>query len=305
MILVKDERPITIDSGFGSDAEETVHLIRESGIFPSDLQLLVNTYYHSDHVGGNNHLQSKFGVQIAAHKWEAALINSRDPEACSAEWLDQPVKPYEVNRLLTDNDEITTGRRTFNVLHTPGHTLGHVSLYEPEEGILIYGDLFHRRDVGWFNIFREGVAAIQRSLESLERVRTLRIVHAYSGHGPQINEPLVSIDLARERLEKWLKQPEKVSWHACKRIFAFTLMMKDGLAKEKMKDYLLRCGWFQDFSRYSFQLQPDEFVQVLVDKMIWSGAADWKKDYLVSGVPYIVPEKDWLEREGMLRDWNS
>lgn len=37
---------------------------------------------------------------------------------------------------LSDNDEIHTGNRTFKVLHTPGHTLGHISLYEPEEEYL-------------------------------------------------------------------------------------------------------------------------------------------------------------------------
>ncbi|WP_312475019.1 MBL fold metallo-hydrolase, partial [Neobacillus sp.] len=42
----------------------------------------VNTHYHSDHVGGNFHLQKNYGVTIAAHKWEADLINSCDPEAC-------------------------------------------------------------------------------------------------------------------------------------------------------------------------------------------------------------------------------
>jgi len=130
------------------------------------------------------------------------------------------------------------------VLYTPGHTLGHISLFDTEEETLICGDLFRKKDVGWLNIFREGVASIQRSMESLDRLSTLRIRKAYSGHGPQIENPNVSIDAARKRLEKWLKAPEKVSWHACKRIFAFTLIMKNGFAKEEIDNYLLNCGWF-------------------------------------------------------------
>jgi glyoxylase-like metal-dependent hydrolase (beta-lactamase superfamily II) len=219
MILIKDQLPILIDTGFGSEAKETEQLIKKAGVSPEELHLIVNTHYHSDHVGGNFYLQKKYGVSIAAHKWEADLINSCDPEACSAEWLDQPVEPYRVDTKLSDKDEINTGSRTLKVLHTPGHTLGHISLYEPEEEILICGDLFHKNDIGWLNIFREGVTSIQRSIESLDRLSMLRIQQAYSGHGPQMENPLGAIDAARERFEKWLKMPEKVSWHACKRIF--------------------------------------------------------------------------------------
>lgn len=303
MVLIKDEHPILIDTGFGSEVKNTEKLIKEAGVSPEELHFIVNTHYHSDHVGGNFHLQKKYGVPIAAHKWEADLINFCDPEACSAEWLDQPVEPYRVDRKLADNDEINTGSRTLKVLHTPGHTLGHISLYEPEGEILICGDLFHQNDIGWLNIFREGVTSIQRSLESLDRLSTLQIQQAYSGHGPQIVNPLAAIDAARKRFEKWLKMPEKVSWHACKRIFSFTLIIKNGLAKEEIDSYLLNCGWFQDFARYSFQLHPVEFIQILLDEMIRSGAAVWHDDYLIATAPYQAPEKVWMDKNIKPKEW--
>ncbi|KAB2329708.1 MBL fold metallo-hydrolase [Cytobacillus depressus] len=303
MILIKDQIPILIDTGFGSDAGETEQLIRDAGVLPEELHLIVNTHYHSDHVGGNFHLQNKYGTTIAAHKWDADLINFCDPEACSAEWLDQPVESYRVGTKLSDNDEIQTGSRTLKVLHTPGHTLGHISLYEPEEEILICGDLFHKNDIGWLNIFREGVASIQRSIESLDQLSKLRIQLAYSGHGPQMENPKTCIDSARNRFDKWLKSPEKVSWHACKRIFAFTLIMKNGMTNEEISPYLLQCGWFQDFARYSFQLQPEEFIPILLDEMIRSGAASWHNHHLIATAPYRVPQKKWMNKNIKPRDW--
>lgn len=84
MILVKDQLPVLIDTGFGSDVKDTEQLIKEAGVSPEELHLIVNTHYHSDHVGGNFYLQKEYGVSIAAHKWEADLINACDPEACSA-----------------------------------------------------------------------------------------------------------------------------------------------------------------------------------------------------------------------------
>lgn len=303
MILIKDQLPILIDSGFGSDVKESEDLIKEVGVSPEELHLIVNTHYHSDHVGGNFHFQKNYGISIAAHKWDADLINSCDPEACSAEWLDQPVEPYQIDTKLSDNQEIHTGNRNLRVLHTPGHTLGHISLYEPEEEILVCGDLFHKNDIGWINIFREGVSSIQRSLESLNRMSKLRIKQAYSGHGPQIDNPLAAIDTARERFEKWLKSPEKVAWHACKRIFSFTLIIKNGLAKEEIDNYLLKCGWFQDFARYSFQLQPEEFIQILLDEMIRSGAASWHDNRLIATTHYKAPLKKWMNHNIKPKDW--
>jgi len=303
MILIKDQLPILIDTGFGSEAKDTEQLIREAGVSPEDLHLIVNTHYHSDHVGGNFHFQKNYDVTIAAHKWDANLINSCDLEACSAEWLDQPVEPYRVDKKLSDNDEIHTGSRTLKVIHTPGHTLGHISLYEPEEEVLICGDLFHKNDIGWLNIFREGASSIQRSIESLDRLSRFRIRQAYSGHGTQIENPIASIDAARERFEKWLTMPEKVSWHAMKRIFAFTLIIKNGLAREEIDSYLLKCGWFQDFARYSFQLQPEEFIQILLDEMIRSKAASWHNNYLIATTLYQVPQEKWGNKNIKPKDW--
>lgn len=300
MILIKDKLSVIIDTGFGSDVQKTEDLIQEAGVMPKNIHLIVNTHYHSDHVGGNHHFQSTYGTPIAAHKWDAELINLSDKEACCAEWLDQPVEPYNVERKLQDGDIIHTGNSEWQVLHTPGHTLGHISLYNAEEETVIVGDLFHGRDVGWINIFREGVSSILQSLESLDKLSKLKIRLAYSGHGSAMENPQEAIDNARGRLEKWLKDPEKVSWHGIKRIFAFTLMINNGIAKEDLNDYLLSCGWFQDFSRHAFRVQPEQFIQPLLDEMIRSNAASWKNNYLMATTPYEAPKKQIYI---LPRDW--
>lgn len=305
MILVKGCQPILIDTGFGSDIKKTEQLLRQEDVSPEKLHLIINTHYHSDHVGGNFHLQKNYNIPIAAHKWEADLINTCDVEACSAEWLDQPVEPYRVDRKLSDFEEIVMDGGVLQVLHTPGHTLGHISLYEPNQGILICGDLFHNNDIGWLNLFREGAGAIHRSIESLDRLAEVPLKKAYPGHGPQIDNPLAAVDAARKRLEKWLHNPEKVSWHACKRIFSFTLIIKNGLAKEEVNDYLLTCGWFQDFARHAFQIHPEDFIQVLLDEMIRSKAASWQGDRLMASVLYEAPEKEWMDKNMKPKDWKK
>lgn len=303
MVLIGGDEPILVDTGFGSDIAAAEEAIKELGIQPDQLRLIVNTHYHSDHVGGNHHFQQRYGVPIAAHRWDAEMINRRDREACCAEWLDQPVEPYIVNQALSDGDEIAAGEIRLRVIDTPGHTLGHLSLYSPEHQILIGGDLFHRDDVGWINIYREGVASLHRSLESLEQVARLPLQRVYPGHGPAIDDPQAAIEAAKRRYTKWLSEPDKMNWHAVKRIFAFTLMIRNGLAEHELEPYLLTCGWFRDFSIHAFRQEPHDFAKTLLDEMLRSGAAVWQGNMLTATTPFLSPAADWSGRERSPANW--
>jgi len=293
MTLIKGRRPILVDTGFGSDLPTTERLLRDAGTPPERLALIVNTHYHCDHTGGNSGLQQRYALPIAAHRWEAALVNNRDRDACSAEWLNQPIEPYWVNWSLSEGDTIDAGGILLQVLHTPGHTLGHISLYAPDEQVLICGDTVHSDDVAWLNIFREGVGALQRAIETLDRLAHLPIRWACSGHGPAIEQPAAAIDAARRRYAGWQDHPQKLGWHACKRIFTYALMVFDGLPKEAITPYLLRCPWFIDYSRYCFSSEPADFVEPLLVEMIRSGAAEWRAGRLVARAPYTPPSAGW------------
>jgi hydroxyacylglutathione hydrolase len=303
MVLVAGLKPILIDTGFGSDVAETERLVRRVDQSPQRLSLIVNTHYHSDHVGGNHVLQQRYGLSIAAHMWEAAMVNTHDVEACSAVWLDQPVEAYHVDRELIEGDEIDVGGAVLQVVHTPGHTLGHIALYEPREQVLICGDAVHANDVSWINPFREGAGALQRTMSTLDRIARLPLQRMYSGHGPAVETPLASIDAARRRYEQWLLYPEKVGWHACKRIFAFALMIGGGLAEEAVPATLLASPWFQDYSRFIFNQPPADFIEPFIAEMLRSGAAAWRQGRLVALTAYVSPIEGWLKSPARPAQW--
>lgn len=291
MALVHGPRPLLFDTGFGADIGATVGLVRGAGVEPSRLALVVNSHYHCDHVGGNGALQRRYRVPIAAFRWDARAVNRRDREACTAVWLDQPVAPYTVDLELSDGDDIDTGLVRLTVLHTPGHTQGHLSLFEPESRTLLGGDLFHADDVAWINPFREGVMAVETMLETLDRIARLRPRWACSGHGPAISEPLAAIDTARRRYASWLAAPERLGWHACKRILTYALMLNGGMARADLPAFLLARGWFQDYSRYVFGTQPAEFVEPLIAEMVRSGAAVERGGRLRAGMRHRTPSE--------------
>lgn len=303
MVLVRGKSPILVDAGYGSDLTETEGLLREAGTPPETLSLVVNSHYHCDHAGGNSGLQRNYGVPVAAHRWEAELVNRRDREACGVEWLDQPIEPYRVDRTLSDGDELDAGPTVLRVIHTPGHTLGHISLYAPEEKTLLLGDAVHGNDVAWLNPFREGIGGARRALETLDRLSILPARRAFSGHGAEITNLGASIDRGRRRYEKWLDEPEKACWHACKRIFGYALMIYGGLDEDEVSPYLLSCPWFGDYARHGFGTEPEAFVEPLVDEMLRSKAAGWRHGRLVALSPHNQQSPGWPSGPTRPKDW--
>ncbi len=302
MALVRGKRPVLVDTRFGSDLPETERLLREAGMPPERLNMIVNTHYHCDHVGGNSGLQRKYGIPIATYYSEAAMVNDRDISACGAEWLVHPIEPYHVDRPLRDGDEIDTGNVVLQVLHTPGHTLGHISLYARDQ-VLILGDAVHADDVSWINIFQEGTGALYRTIETLEELLRLPVQIAMSGHGPVHDDPHGAMRIALRRYERWLKDPARVAWHACKRIFSYALILRDGMSKAAAHNYLLGCPWFQDYSRVYMRQTPTEFVESLLDEMVRSGAAAWQAGRLVATVAYTTLAQDWYPSPLPPRHW--
>lgn len=302
-VLVKGKKPILVDSGFGSDIPATKQWLFDKGVLPEKLSLLVNTHYHSDHVGGNSSLQEEFLLPVAAHRWEAGMVNSRDRETGTAQYLDQPIEPYQVNLLLDEGDQIDAGELRLEVIHTPGHTCGHVCLYEPTEQILICGDVLQSNDVGWINPFREGIGGLQQAMTSVEKLQKLDIRQIVPGHGPVIDNPVQVLDAVLRRYEKWQTEPLKMAWHGCKRIFAYQLMIRNGMAEHELENYLLGCAWFYDYSHHFFNCTTEDFVQPFLSEMLRSGAAEWSNGKLMAKTPYISPPPAWLQRPARPLDW--
>jgi len=136
LLLLHGREPALVDSGFTGHAKETAAWARAH---TGHLALVVNTHWHSDHVGGNALLQAR-GAGIAAGAQDAQAVARRDAGCCSAEYLDQPVSPYTVDVPLDDGQVVRLGDADWQVVRTPGHTPGHLSLWQPEERLLVVGD---------------------------------------------------------------------------------------------------------------------------------------------------------------------
>ncbi len=105
------------------------------------------THGHLDHAGGATEVAERAGVKIIGpHKDDQWLLDS-----IVEQWAKYGVtdcRNCTPDRYLEDGDTLTLGDETFNVVHTPGHTPGHVVIYNREIGIAFVGDVLFKGSIG-------------------------------------------------------------------------------------------------------------------------------------------------------------
>jgi glyoxylase-like metal-dependent hydrolase (beta-lactamase superfamily II) len=190
---------ILIDTLYDDDGQRILDAIAELGRRPTDITQIVLTHAHRAHLGGLATLKALSGAPVYSHEWESGIVaGSRRGDTVS--WLPKGLLstyPYQILHNLglakfppcPVDEFITEGDRVgpFTVMHTPGHSTGHLSFHWPESGLLICGDtvVSHPKFVpGWpgFTLDARQQAASVRRMANLEP-RILAF-----GHGPPIVE---------------------------------------------------------------------------------------------------------------------
>lgn len=267
LLLLHGREPALVDSGFVGHAEQTAAWARAQ---TGHVALVVNTHWHSDHVGGNGLLQA-MGAGIAASTPDAEAVARRDPGCCLAEYLDQPVSPYTVDEPLHDEQIIRLGDADWQVVHTPGHTPGHLALWQPEERLLAVGDALSDYDVGWVNTALDGPDAAATALASLQRMADLAPRVLLPAHGPIPADPAASFAAALRRTQRLVDDPGGAVWYGARRVFAFALMIRDGIPAAEVEPYLHARAWLTDAARLLGRT-PEALAAELVETMLHSGA---------------------------------
>lgn len=171
--LVLGEENIIIDTGTGQHIDGLISAITAHAIKLGEMDLILNTHCHYDHIGGNEVLKQRSNAEVAAHKLAAHYIEFADKQFTCATNLN----PVEVEQPLNGGDKIAD----FEVLHTPGHTQGSICLYNPESKILISGDtIFGDAAIGRTDMPGGDIAQLKKSLELLSKLKIEKIL---PGHG--------------------------------------------------------------------------------------------------------------------------
>lgn len=175
--LVGDEttrEAVAIDPG--DEVQRILAVINKHGWA---LQCILNTHGHFDHVGGNKALREATGAPILIHSGDAPMLAHLADSA--AVWGMRVDNSPDPDRLLEDGDRVSFGGITLEVIHTPGHSPGGISLFTP--GHLFVGDTLFAGSIGRTDFpggdYGTLIQAVRTRLFGLgDEVRV------YPGHGP-------------------------------------------------------------------------------------------------------------------------
>lgn len=170
---------IIIDAGNFSAREDAqlTDFITERGLKPV---MAVNTHGHFDHAMGVGYLKETYGVKFACSSKDQFLVDSAQQSGAMFGVKCAPVPAIDID--LDKMEEIAFGATKLRVIKTPGHTPGHVSLYNEEQKVLFTGDTLFRESIGRTDLPGGDFSWIMTSI--LEQLVPLGDdVEFYPGHG--------------------------------------------------------------------------------------------------------------------------
>ncbi len=180
-------RAICIDPGEASD--EIVEHLERDGL---TLQAIAITHAHLDHIGGVAALKKlKPEAKIIIHPEDEFIYEALTEQPA---WIGIPrsqwavmgfafEQPPAIDEYWSDGQIYEVGKLKFQVMHCPGHTPGHVVLFEPTERKVFVGDVLFAGSVGRTDLPGGSTEQLMHSIKT--KLLTLGDeVEVYSGHGP-------------------------------------------------------------------------------------------------------------------------
>ncbi|MCY9851357.1 MBL fold metallo-hydrolase [Vibrio mediterranei] len=164
----------------GGDVKQLEMLIKELGV---QVEQLVLTHGHLDHVGGTEPLAEALDANIVGpHKADNFWLQGLENQS---QMFGFPLtKAFEPDQWLDDGETVEFGNQTLNVIHTPGHTPGHVVLFNEESKVAFVGDVLFNGGIGRTDFPQGDYATLINSIKT--KLWPLgNDVTFVPGHGPQ------------------------------------------------------------------------------------------------------------------------
>ena len=173
------KQAVVIDAG--GNSERIVRRIEELDL---KLVAILNTHGHFDHVLEAWSLKQRLGGRIYMNPKDKPLLQDR--MVGMGAFMGSGSKPLEgeIDLPLQEGDQLIFGSIELNVLETPGHTPGHVSLYYPKANIIFVGDTLFAGSIGRTDFPGGSYEALIQSVR--EKIFPLPgDTMVYPGHGPE------------------------------------------------------------------------------------------------------------------------
>lgn len=221
-LLIDSDIKALVDPGFGEEAVDSIKAAMH-------IDVIINTHFHIDHIYGNRHFSR---AQFWTHRLDAAAMQDKNvlydyigfntPGTShlkslypNQKFFPKGLPKITVARELVDGDVLDFGGVVLRVLHTPGHTPGHICLYEPENKILFSGDLFLENLGPWYGHTSSSIEDFIESTKKIIELKPRILITSHEGiYYESITEKLKSymnIFYTREiEILKLIKEPKSL-----------------------------------------------------------------------------------------------
>lgn len=146
---------------------------------------LINTHCHIDHILGNKFASRQWNIELYSHKAELPLLENSSEIGKIYGLEDYEGSPYP-KKNLSDGDILTFGKSSFEILFTPGHSPGHICLYNKKNNLIIAGDVIFQKSIGRTDLpggdYDTLIQSINNKLLPLPNETKI-----FCGHGPSTN----------------------------------------------------------------------------------------------------------------------
>jgi glyoxylase-like metal-dependent hydrolase (beta-lactamase superfamily II) len=196
-LVVTDAGVVLVDTGLpGSGARKVGLALRDARRSIGDVTTILLTHRHTDHVGGLAELRRRSGATVVAHAIDVPFITGQRPAQNPPllRLLSKVMKtaePAPVDEALTTDGPFSVPG--FTAIHTPGHTLGHVSfLLDRAGGVLFAGDAAGGGPRGRVSGSPGPVTDDRAAAKaSVKRLAALEFTVAVFGHGAAVTDGAV------------------------------------------------------------------------------------------------------------------
>ena len=224
ILLTDDDSATLIDSAYVTHEAQTVALV-QNALNGRALDRLVNTHLHSDHCGGNHHLQTHYTqLETWIPPGEAKAVSIWDVEALSYEATGQLCPRFKFEGLLQVGQLLRLACLNWEVHAAPGHDPHSVILFEPTHKILISADALWANGFGVVFPELEGVDAFHEVAQTLDLIESLKPIWVIPGHGAVFNNVDAALEVARKKLDGFVQNPQKHGRYGAKVLLKYKLL---------------------------------------------------------------------------------
>lgn len=177
---------ILIDTGYPCTTEHIEANLDKTGFAWEDVTAILITHQDGDHAGALSEVVDRTDGVVYAHPAAAPYIDGREHPIKSPE--DERYQPVDVDVEIVDGVSFRTTAGPMNVVFTPGHTPGHLSLFFPDEQLLLAADALTADDEGLAGPSEQYTPDMTQAVDSASQFTDLEIEHTLCYHGGFVDE---------------------------------------------------------------------------------------------------------------------